>query len=200
MRKSSHISGKQSSTTKRARFSQTGTLTLAEILGRPRRPLPWLSPSTPTTFRPSHQGSSSSLRNARSNLPSPPPERPSVETVGDTDTPINDALPPTPRAPFVRFIILARLTDVRIPHAPGAATISQSHPVARRHPPIAATAVVTSLPHSRNVWLDLPHLSPPKPARPPPPQPVKAPRISQLMAAWHPLLPRPRRVPLRWTS
>jgi len=129
-RNSSHISGKQSSTTKPPRFSQPGILTLAEILGRPSRPVRWLSPSTPRTFRPSHEGSSSSHRNARSNLPSPPPEPPRVETVGDTDMPINDALPPTPRALFVRFIILARLTDVRIPPVPGAERLSQSHPVA----------------------------------------------------------------------
>jgi len=46
-RTSSHISGKQSSTTKRVRFSQPGTLTLAEILWRPSRPLRGLSPSHP---------------------------------------------------------------------------------------------------------------------------------------------------------
>jgi len=43
--------------------------------------------------------------------------------------------PPTRRALFVRFTILARLTDVRIPPAPGAGTISQSHPVVRPRPP-----------------------------------------------------------------
>jgi len=199
-RNSSHISGKQSSTTKRPRFSQPGTLTLAEILGRPSRPLRWLSPSTPTTFRPSLQGSLSSPRNARSNLPSPPPRPPSVRTAGDTDTPINDAPPPTPRAPFVRFIILARLTDARIQPAPGAGTISQSHPVVRPRPPIAATAVTTTLPRSENVRLDLPRLSPPEPGLRPPPQKVKTPWIWRSMAAQHPLLPRPGRVPLRWTS
>ena len=200
-RNSSHISGKQSSTTKRPRFSQPGTLTLAEILGRPSRPLRWLSPSTPTRFRPgpSLQGSSSSHRNARSNLPSPPPEPPSVRTAGDTDTPINDAPPPTPRAPFVPFIILARLTDARIQPAPGAGTISQSHPVVRPRPPIAVTAVVTTLPRSENVQLDLHHLSPPEPTPQLPPQPVKTPWIWRSMRVRHPLLPRPGRVPLRWT-
>jgi len=198
-RNSSHISGKQSSTTKRPRFSQPGTLTLAEILGRPSRPLRWLSPSTPTTFRPSLQGSLSSPRNARSNLPSPPPSLPSVRIAGDTDTPINDAPPPTPRAPFVRFIILARLTDARIQPAPGAGTISQSHPVVRPRPPIAVTAVVTTLPHSGSVRLDLPRLSQPEPTRLPPGQPVKTPWIWRSMAARHPLLPRPGRVPMRWT-
>jgi len=33
-------------------------------------------------------------------LPSPPLEPPSVSTAGDTDTPINDAPPPTPRVTF----------------------------------------------------------------------------------------------------
>jgi len=164
-RNSAHISGKQSSTTKRPRFSQPGTLTLAEILGRPSWPLWWLSPSTPRTYRPSHQGSSSSHRNVRSNLPSPPPEPPSVEIAGDTDTPINDAPPPTPRAAFVRFTILARLTDVRIQPDPAAETISQSRPVARPRPPIPVTAVMTTLPHSGNVRLDLPRLSPPERTR-----------------------------------
>jgi len=168
-RNSSHISGKQSSTTKRPRFSQPGTLTLAEILGQPSRPLRWLSPSTPTTYRSSLQGSSSSLRNARSNLPSPPPSLPRVRTAGDTDTPINDAPQLTPRAPFVRFTILARLTDARIQPAPGAGTISQSHPVVRPRPPIAVTAVTTTLPHSGNVRLDLPRLSSPEPTRRPRP-------------------------------
>ena len=186
---SSPISGKQSSTTKRPRFSQPGTLTLAEILGQPSRPLRWLSPLTPRTFWPSHQGSSSSHRNVRLTLPSPPPEAPSVRTVGDTDTPINDAPPPTLRAPFVRFIILARLTDVRIPPAPGAGTISQSHPVVRPRPPITATAVMTTLPHSENVRLDLPPLAAPEPALQPLPQRVKTPWIWPSMAAQHPLLP-----------
>jgi len=199
-RNSSHISGKQPSTTKRPRFSQPGTLTLAEILGQPSRPLRWLSPSTPRTFRPSHQGSSSSHRNARSNLPSLPPEPPSVRTAGDTDMPINDAPPPTPRVPFVRFTILARLTDVRIPPAPGAGIISLSHPVVRPRPPIAATAVITTLPHSGSVRLDLPRLSPPEPALQPPPQLVKTPWIWRSMVARHRLLSRPGRVPLRWTS
>jgi len=181
-RNSSHISGKQSSTTKRPRFSQPGTLTLAEILGRPSRPLQWLSPSTPRTIQPSHQGSSSSHRNARSNLPSPPAEPPSVETAGGTDTPINDAPPPTPRAPFVRFTILARLTNVKIPHAPGAGTISQSHPVVRPRSPIAVTAVMTTLPPTASVRLDLPRLSPPEPTRQPTPQLVKTPSIWRSMA------------------
>jgi len=198
-RNSSHISGKQSSTTKRPRFSPPGTLTLAEILGSPSRPLRWLSPSTPRTFRPSLQGSSSSRRNARSNLPSPPPEPPSVRTAGDTDTPINDAPPSTPRAPFVRFTILARLTEARIPPAPGAGTISQSYPVIRPRPPIAVTAVTTTLPRSENVRLDLTRLSPPGPALQPPPQQVKTPWIWRSMAAPHRQLPRPGRVPLRWT-
>ena len=199
-RKSSPISGKQSSMTKRPRFSQPGALTLAEILGRPSSPLRWLSPSTPRTYQPSQQGSSSSPRNARSNLPSPSPEPPSVETAGDTDTPINDAPPPTPRVPFVRFIILARLTDVRIPPAPGAEIISQSRPVVRPHPSIGATAAMTTLPHSGSVRLDLPHQSAPEPTRQPQPQPVKTPWIWRSMVAPHPLLPRPGRVPLRWTS
>jgi len=199
-RNPSHISGKQSSTTKPPRFSQPGTLTLAEILRQRSRPLRWLSPSTPRTFRPSHQGSSSSHRNARSNLPSPPPEPPSARTAGDTDTPINDAPPPTPHVALVRVIILAQLTDVRIPPAPGAGTISQSHPVVRPRPPIAATAVMTTLPHSGNVRLDLPRLSPLEPPLQPPPQLVKTPWISQSMGAQHPLLPRLGRVPLRWTS
>ena len=196
---SSHISGKQSSTTKRPRFSQPGTLTLAEILGRPSRQLRWLSPSTPTTIWPLLQGSSFSHRNASSNLPSPPPEPPSVRTAGDTDTPINDAPPPTPRAPFVRFTILARLRDARIQPAPGTGTISQSHPVVRPRPPIAVTAVVTTLPHSGSVRLDLPRLSPQEPTRQPPLQLVKTPCIWRSIAARHPLLPRPGRVPMRWT-
>jgi len=84
MRNSSHISGRQSSTTKRPRFSQPGTLTLAEILGAPSRPLWWLLPLTPNTLRPLLQALSSSPRNARSNLPSQQATPPSVETVGDT--------------------------------------------------------------------------------------------------------------------
>jgi len=198
-RNSSHISGKQSSTTKRPRFSQPGTLTLAEILGRPSRPLWWLSPSTPSTFRPLPQRSSSSRRNERLNLPSPPPEPPSVETAGDTDTPINDAPPPTPRAPLVCFILLAWLTDARIQPAPGAGTISQSHPVVRPRPPIAVTAVTTTLPHSGSVQLDLPRLSQPEPTRLPPGHLVKTPWIWRSMGDRNPLLPRPGRVPMRWT-
>jgi len=190
-RNSSHISGKQSSTTKRPRFSQPGTLTLAEILGRPTRPLSWLSPSTPRTLRPLPQGSSSLHRNARSNFHSAPPEPPSVETAGDTDTPINDAPLPTRFAPFVCFIILVRHTDVRIPHSPRAETNSQSHPGARLRPLIAATAVMTSLPHSGNVRLDLPRLSPPEPTREPLPRAVKTPWTWPSMAVWYPLLTQP---------
>jgi len=126
-------------------------------------------------------------------------DAPSVRTAGDTDTPINNAPPPTPPAPFVRFTILARLSDARIQPAPGAPTISQSHPVVRPCPPIAVTAVVTTLPRSASVRLDLHHLSPPEPARQPPPHPVKTPWIWRSMAVQHPLLPRPGRVPLRWT-
>ena len=196
-RNSSHTSGKQSSTTKRPRFSQPGTLTLAKILGRPSRRLLWLSLSTLRTFRPSQPGWSSSRRNESSKLPSPPPEPASVRTAGDTDTPINDAPPPPPRAPFVHFTIIARLTDARIPPAPGSGTISQSHPVVRPRPPIAATAVTTIQLHSENVWLDLSRLSPPEPAPPLPPRWVKTPWIWQSMAAQHLLLPRPGRVPLR---
>ena len=59
----------------------------------------------------------------------------------------------------MRFIILMRLTDVRIPPAPGAETISQSHQVARPRSPIAATAVTPTLPHSKNVRLNLSLLS-----------------------------------------
>jgi len=194
-RNSSHISGKRSSTTKRPRFSQPGTLTLTEILGTPSRPLRWLSPSTLSTYQPSNKGSSSSHRSARSILPSQLAEPPSARTVGDTDMPISDAPPTTRRAPFVRFTILVRLTDVRIPPAPGAETISQSHPVAQPYPPIAATAVTTTLPHSRNVRLDLTQLAPPD--LPPQSHLVKTPSIWRSMAAQHPLLPRPGRVPLR---
>jgi len=197
-RDSSHISGRQSSTTKRPRFSQPGTLTLTEILRAPSRPLRWLSPSTPSTCCPSLRGSSSSRRSARSNMRSQPTKPPSVETVGDTDTLIRDAPPPTRRAPFVRFTILARLTDVRIPPAPGAETISQSRPVARPRPPIAATAVTTTLPHSRNVRLNLAQLAPPD--LPPQSSQVKTAWIWPSIAAQHPLLPQPGRVPLRWTS
>jgi len=89
--------------------------------------------------------------------------------------PINDAPPPTPRVPFVRFTLLARLTDVRIPLAPGAGTIRQSNPVVRPHSPIAVTAVTTTLPPLGSVRLDLPRLSPPQPTRQPPPQLVKTP-------------------------
>jgi len=79
---SSHISGGQSSTTKRPRLSQPGTLTRANILGSPSRPLRWLSPSSPTTLRPLLQASSSSPRRVRSNLASPQAAPPSVETEG----------------------------------------------------------------------------------------------------------------------
>jgi len=197
-RNSYHISGKQSATTKRPCFSQPGSLTLTEILGVPSRPLRVLSPSTRTTYRPPYPGSSSSRRNARWNLPSQPTEPPNVETVGDTDTPINDGLPPTQRGPFVCLTILARLTDSRIQPAPRTETISQSHPVARPRPPIGVTAVTTTLPHSRNVRLDVAHLAPPD--LPPQSRLVKTPWIWRLMAVQHPVLPRPGRVPLRWTS
>jgi len=179
-RNSSHISGRQSATTKRPPFSQPGTLTLTEILGVPSRPLRWLSLSTITMYRPSHQGSSSSRRNARLNFSSQPTDPPSVETVGDTDMLINDAPPPTHSAPFVRFSILACLTDVRIPPAPGAGTISQSHPVVRPRPSIAATAVMTTLLHSRSVRLDLTQLAPPD--LHPQSHQVKTPWIWRLMA------------------
>jgi len=159
-RHSSHISGAQSSKTKQPQFSQPSTLTRAEILGAASRPLRWLSPSTATTLRPLLQASSSSPRSARSNLPSLQAAPPGVETAGDTDTLLSAAPPPTRCAPFVRFIILARLTDVRIPRAPRAGTISQSHPIVRPRPPIAETAVMTTLPPSRSVRLDLDLLSP----------------------------------------
>jgi len=161
-RNSSHISGRQYSTAKRPRFSQPGTLTRAEILWAPSRPLRWLSPWTPSTLRPLLQVSSSSPRNAWSNLPSQQSTPPSVETARHTDTLLSDALSLTRRAPFVRFIIHARLTDVRIQPAHGAGTISQSHPVVRPRSPIAATAVMTTLPPSKSVRLDLDLLSPPK--------------------------------------
>jgi len=160
-RNSSDISGRQSSTPKRSQFSQPGTLTRAAILGAPSRPLRWLSPSTSSTLRPLLQPSSSSPRRARSNLPSQEATPPSVETAGDTDTLLSDAPPPTRRAPFVHFIILARLTDVKIQPAPRAGTISQSHPVVRPRPPIAATAVMTTLPPSKSIRLDLDLLAPP---------------------------------------
>ena len=51
-RNSSHIDGRQSSTTKGPRLAQPGTLTRAEILGAPSRPLQWLSPATPSMLRP----------------------------------------------------------------------------------------------------------------------------------------------------
>ena len=184
--------------TKRPRFSQPGTLTLTEILGTPSRPLRWLSLSTPNKFRLSPPGSSSSRKNAKSNLPSRPAEPPSVETAGATDTPISDVALATRRALFVAFTILARLTDVRIQPAPRAETISQSHPVAQPCPPIAATVVTSTLPHSRNVQLDVAQLAPPD--LPPQSHLVKTPWIWQSMAAQHPLLPQSGRVPLRWTS
>jgi len=196
-RNSSHISGKRSSTTKRPGLSQPGTLTRTEILEAPSRPPRWLSPSTLSTYRPSLLGSSSSRRNARLNLPSQPAEPPSVETVGDTDTPIKDVPPPTRRAPYVRFTILACLTAVRIPPAPVAETISQSHPVAQPCPPIAATAVTTTLPHSRNVRLDLAQLAPPD--LPHQPRLVNTLWIWWSMATRHPLLPRPGWVPQQGT-
>jgi len=107
--------------------------------------------------------------------------------------------PPTPRAPFVRFTILVRLTDARIPPAPGAGTISQSRPVVRPRPSIAATAPTTTLLHSQNVRLDLPRLALPEPTLQPLPRQVKTAWIWRLMAAQYPLLPRPGRVPMRWT-
>jgi len=86
----------------------------------------------------------------------------------------------------------------RIPPASGAGTIRQSYPVVRPRPPIPATAVTTTLPHSRIVRLDLAQLAPPD--LPPQSQLVKAPWIWQSMVAQHRLLPRPVQVPLRWTS
>jgi len=194
----SHISGRQFSRTKRPRFSQPGTLTRAEILGAPSSPLLCLSPSTPSTLRPLHQVSSSSPRSARWNLPSRQADPPSVQTVGDTGMPTNHARPPTGRAPSVRFTILARLIDVRIPPVPGAGTISQSHPVVRPYPPIAATALMTTLPPLRSVQLDLDILSP---LDLPPQNPrVKTPWTWLSMGTKHPLLPCAGWVPVRWTS
>ena len=63
-------------------------------------------------------------------------------------------------------------------------------------PPIAATAVMTTLPRSGSVQLDLPRLSLPEQTRQPPPRSVKSPWIWRSMAAQHPLLPPPGRVPL----
>jgi len=65
-------------------------------------------------------------------------------------------------------------------------------------PPQAVTAVMTTLPHSRNVQLDLTQLAPPD--LPPQSHQVKTPWIWRSMAVQHPLLPQPGRVPLRWTS
>ena len=196
-RNSSHISGKRFSTTKRPRFSQPGTLTLAEILGAPSRPLRWLSPSIPNTLQPLFQASSFSLRSARSNLASQQAAPPSVETAEDTDTLISDAPPPTRHAPSVRFIILARLTDVRIQPAPEAGTISQSRPVVGPRPPIAATAVTTTLPRSKTVQLDLNLLSPPDLS--PQSHRVKTPWMWLSMGTHHSLLPQAGRVPVIWT-
>jgi len=160
-RNSSHISGKQSSMTKRPQFSQPNTLSQAEIRGAPSRPLRLLSPSTPGTLRPLLQESSFSPRNTRSNLPFRQAAPLSVETAGDTDTLLSDAPPTTRRVPCVRFTILSRLTDVRIQAARGVGTISQSRPVVPPCAPIAATAVITTLPPSKSVRLDLDLLSPP---------------------------------------
>jgi len=97
----------------------------------------------------------------RLSLRSWPTEPLSVETARDTDPLLSVALLPTRHALFVHFTILARLTKIRIPSAPVAETMSQSYPVSRPRPPIAPTAVTTTLAHSSNVWLNLAQLAPP---------------------------------------
>ena len=155
-------------------------------------------PSTPSTLRPLLQVSSSSRRSVRSNLPSQQAAPPSARTAGDTDTLLSGALPPTQGTPFVRFTILARLTEARIPPAPGAGTISQSHPVVRPRPPIAVTAVTTTLPPAKSARLHLDRLAPPH--LPPLTPRVKTQGVWPSMATKHPLLPQAGRVPVRWTS
>jgi len=195
---SSHMSGRQSSMTKLPRFSQPGPLTLGQILEAPSRPLRWLSQATLSKLRPLLQASSSSHRNARSNLPSQQATPPRLDTVGDTDTHISHAPPPTRHPRFVQFIILGQLTGVRIQHAPGAGTISQSHHVVRPRPPIAATAVMPILPPSKSVRLDRDLLSPPD--LPPQNHRVKTPWWWPSMETNKPLLPRGERVQVRCTS
>ena len=156
-----------------------------------------LSLSTPSTLRPLLQESSSSPRNTRSNLPSQQAAPPSVETAGDTDTLLSDAPPTTRRAPSMRFTFLAWLTDIRIQPAPGAGTISQSCPVVRPRPPIAATAVMTTLPPLKSVRLDL-DLLPPPDLTPQDPR-VKTPWMWPSMGTKHSLLSRAGWVPVRWT-
>ena len=65
-------------------------------------------------------------------------------------------------------------------------------------PPIAATAVMTRLPPSRHVRLDLAQMSQPDP--PSQSSLVKTPWIWRSMANRHPLLPQPGSIPMRWTS
>jgi len=155
-RNSSHISARQSSTTKRPRFSQPGTLTLNEILGTPSRPLRWLSPSTLNTCRPSPQGSSSSRRSARSNLRSRRIEPPCVETAGDTDTPIRDALPPTRRP-------ISALHHTRAAH-----TCQNSNCARRGNNKPLSSSFPTSLPHCCTCGNDHTATSKECPARPDP--------------------------------
>jgi len=198
---SSNISGTQCSMTKRPQFSQPGILTQAEILGAPSRPLRWLLPSTPTRLRPLLQASSSSHRNARLHLPSQQGAPPSLASIGDMHRLLSHAPPPTQCLLFVRFIILAQLTDVRIQAAPRLGTISQSLPVVRPRTPIAATAVMTvmtTLPPANNVQIYVDLLSPPD--LPPQNPRVNAPWMWPSIPTRDPLFPQAGRVPLRQAS
>jgi len=110
------------------------TLTRTELLGFPSRPLRWLSLLTPMAFPSSSQPSSSSQNDSRSRKRRKLTATPNASIAIDSDMPMPDAPRSSPPAPTVLFIILARPTDDRTPHAPKVATPKPS-PAAAPPPP-----------------------------------------------------------------
>src|ERR1700759_2348677 len=143
-----------SRTRKRKRSSRPGTLTGTEILDYPRKRLRWLSPSTPKTWNPSSQASSSSQSAAKSKRSSKPTATPNAPTAIDLDTHLPDAPRSTPPARIAHFIILVRPTAAKTPPAPKEGTRGPSRDAAPPPPRTAPTAAATMMPSPRNAGLD----------------------------------------------
>jgi len=148
-------------------------------------------------FPSSSQACSSSQSDSRSRKRRKLTTTPNALTAIDSDTPLPDAPRSTPPAPTVLFIILARLTDAKTPHAPRAATPRPSSAAAPPHPLSGQTAVTTTMPSPGNARLDQspvlnlrpPHL--PTKNYPTPPPTLRRPWMWATMATQHPLLPNP---------
>jgi len=152
-----------SSTRRQSQLVRPGTLTWAELLGSPSRPLRWLSHSTPTTFQSSSQPSSSSQLGSKSRNGRKLTATRNELTAIDSDRPLPDPPGNTQLAPIAQFIILTQLTAARTPPAQKAATPKPSPAAAPPPPPTAPTAVTTTMPSPENPGLDQSRLLIPRP-------------------------------------